>query len=251
MILLDLFCCEGGAARGYQLAGFEVFGVDINPKFATRYAGDWFTAASALDVLATLLEGGSVAFHSHAPATRELTLNDIAAIHASPPCQPFSIAKNGTNHRPATPGKHQDLVEATRTLLQRTGKPYVIENVVGAPLLNPTMLCWSMFNEAGSVLDDDGTPLRMERHRLFETNWELTAPREDYHDKAVQVAGAYGGARRDKWEAKHVRKGGYVPSIPVQRELLDIHWMTQYGMWQSVPPKYTEYIGLTLAKMCS
>ena len=57
-----------------------------------------------------------------------------------------------------------------------------------------------------------------------------------------------GGARRDKIEARMVRKGGYVPSIEVQRELLGIDWMTQGGMFQILPPAYTEHLGKQLMK---
>ena len=224
MKILDLYCCEGGAARGYQQAGWEVTGVDMEKRFSKRYAGDRFIHASALEVLA------DTAF-----------LKQFDAVHASPPCQAYSITKHGHDV------KHPMLIEPTRELLQASGLPYVIENVVGAPLENPTMLCWSMFYEAGSVIDDDGTPLRMERHRLFETNWDLTAPREEHHDKAIQVAGAYGGARRDKWEAKHIRKGGYVPTKHIQEKLLGIDWMTQYGLYQSLPPVYTKWIGHQLS----
>ncbi|WP_333810770.1 hypothetical protein [Timonella senegalensis] len=241
MILLDLYCCEGGAARGYKNAGFEVFGVDLLPKFAKRYAGDWFTAASALEVLTTLNAGGSVTFHNRAGESKAITLDDIMASHASPPCQAYSITKHGHSKQ------HPMLIEPTRELLEATGKPYVIENVVGAPLNDPTMLCWSMFYPPGAVIDEDGTPLRMERHRLFETNWPLTTPRADHHPKDVQVAGSYGGARRDKWEARHVRKGGYVPAKHIQEQLLGIDWMTQYGLYQSLPPVYTEWIGHQLA----
>ena len=64
--LLDLFCGAGGAAKGYQMAGFHVTGVDI--KAQPRYAGDRFIQADALDYLAK---------HGH----------EYDAIHASPPCQ--------------------------------------------------------------------------------------------------------------------------------------------------------------------
>lgn len=42
--LLDLFCCEGGAGKGYQDAGFDVTGVDIEPRFAKRYPGAFINA---------------------------------------------------------------------------------------------------------------------------------------------------------------------------------------------------------------
>ena len=221
--LLDLFCCEGGASEGYSRAGFDVYGVDLFDDFSQkRYP----FPSSKMDAFEFLM------YCTHS--------DKFDVIAASPPCQRYSI----TNA--ARQADYPDLIDPIRSALVHIGKPYVIENVVGAPLIDPLMLCWSMFNEAGSVIDDDGTPLRMERHRLFESNLELTAPRPCDHPKDVQVAGSYGGARRDKWEAKHVRKGGYVPSAGVQRELLGIDWMTQKGMHQSIPPCYTEHIGRQL-----
>jgi DNA (cytosine-5)-methyltransferase 1 len=221
MRLLDLFCCEGGAARGYMDAGWDVTGVDLVGRFARRYPGT-FIHADALDY---------VRDHGH----------EYDAIHASPPCQAYSITRHGHDRR------HPELIEPTRLALAATGRPYVIENVVGAPLHDPLMLCWSMFREPGSVLDLDGTPLRMERHRLFESNVPLAAPRACRHPRDVQVAGSYGGARRDKVEARLIRKGGYVPHRDVQADLLGIDWMTQHGMHQSLPPVYTEHIGIQLA----
>lgn len=214
--LLDLFCCEGGAAVGYDRAGFTVTGVDLDPKFSKRYPFE-FHAADALEF---------VKDHGH----------EFDAIHASPPCQRYSITNASRRH------DYPDLIGPTREALQATGKPYVIENVAGAPLHNPITLCWSHFYEPGIVEDDDGTPLRMERHRLFETNFPVMVG-ECFHPKEIQVAGSYGGARRDKIEARTVRKGGYVPSKTVQERLLGIDWMTQHGLFQSVPPVYTEHIG--------
>lgn len=43
--LLDLYCCGGGAGRGYELAGFDVTGVDIvpQPKHRGKFIADILT----------------------------------------------------------------------------------------------------------------------------------------------------------------------------------------------------------------
>lgn len=225
--LLDLFCGEGGAGMGYWRAGFNVFGVDNTAARVGRYKAGPVTMADAIQYL---LE------HGH----------KFDAIHASPPCTGYT---RGTAAIPDRLTRYDRLIAATREALQIVGKPYVIENVADAKaeLRNPVMLCWSHFYVAGTVLDDDGTPLRMERHRLFESNVDLWPPAHCNHDKTVQVAGSYGGARRDKWEAKHVRRGGYVPaSVDVQRKLLGTPWMSEKGCQLSIPPVYTEHIGRQL-----
>lgn len=86
----------------------------------------------------------------------------------------------------------------------------------------------------------------MDRHRLFESNVALMAMPHQKHDPSLQVAGSYGGARRDKWEAKHVRKGGYVPSHDVQARLLGTPWMSEVGCRLSIPPIFTEWLGAQL-----
>ena len=223
-LLLDLFCCEGGAAVGYHRAGFIVAGVDRDPRFAKRYPYT-FRAADALEF---------VAEHGHT----------FDAIHASPPCQAYTIATAGN---PEARAKHDRLIAATREALEATGKPYIIENVAQArsEMVNPLTLCGTMFGL--TAVDDDGTPLEMWRHRLFESNVPLTAPSVCKHGAfADQVAGSYGGARRDKREAREVRHGGYVPAKHVQERLLGIDWMTQHGLYQSLPPVYTQYLGQQL-----
>lgn len=81
--------------------------------------------------------------------------------------------------------------------------------------------------------------------RLFEVSgFALLVPEHLPHDRSLQVAGSYGGARRDKTEAREVRKGGYVPSADIQRALLGTPWMSEKGCQLSIPPVYTELIGL-------
>jgi len=78
MRLLDLYCGAGGAAKGYQRAGFYVVGVDIRPQ--PRYCGDEFLQMDALEYVR---RGGVHAFD---------------AIHASPPCQADSWSAKRWKH---------------------------------------------------------------------------------------------------------------------------------------------------------
>ena len=222
MRILDLFCCQGGAAVGYDRAGFEVVGVDLEQRFAKRYPFE-FHAADALEF---------VKAHGH----------EFDAIHASPPCQAYTRGNAGRVT------SWPRLIEPVRELLVQTGLPYVIENVkdAGPELVSPVGLCGCMFGLATE--DTDGVRIHLQRLRLFETSWGLTAPGPCDHSDHEWVAGAYGGARRDKYEAKYVRKGGYVPrDKAVVKRLLGIaHDMTWNGLYESVPPAYTEWIGLQL-----
>lgn len=220
--LLDLFCGEGGAAAGYYGAGFEeIVGVDNNGWRLDRYPYDCHEG----DAIEYLLA------HGH----------KFDAIHASPPCTGYT---RGTAAIPDRLTRYDRLIGATREALEIVGKPYIIENVADArrELIDPVLLCGRMFG-LGAV-DDDGTPLVLDRHRLFESSIPLDVPEHRKHDRTVQVAGAYGGARRDKAEARHVRKGGYVPpSLDVLRALLRTPWMSEQGCFLSIPPAYTLLLG--------
>jgi DNA (cytosine-5)-methyltransferase 1 len=101
-----------------------------------------------------------------------------------------------------------------------------------------------------STVDTDGIRIHLKRERLFETNWNVSQPRPCNHEGVEWWAGAYGGARRDKYEAKYVRKGGYVPrDKTVVMALMGIeHPMTWRGLFEALPPAYTEYIGTELLK---
>ena len=139
--LLDLFCCAGGATRGYQLAGFHVVGVDIEPQ--PDYCGDEFIQDDAL----------------------EFPLDGFDAIHASPPCQSFTAYRRKGH---GVGDGYPNLIEPVRARLEQSGVPWVIENVAGAPLRNAVMLCGSSFG------------LDVRRHRYFESNVQLTAPSCDH-----------------------------------------------------------------------
>jgi len=165
-------------------------------------------------------------------------------IHTSPPCQWYT---RGNAPRRGTETRWERSIPAIREALESTGKPYVIENVKDAAwdMKNPVTLCGCMFDL--STTDTDGETIYLQRPRLFETNWDLKPPRACDHSHHEWVAGAYGGARRDKHEAKYVRKGGYVPKDKeVVKALLGVeHNMTWNGLFECVPPAYTQYIGET------
>jgi len=223
--LLDAFCGEGGAGQGYADAGFEVTGVDNSAARLKRYP---FEAIRG-DAIAYILE------HGH----------EYDVIHASPPCTGYS---RGTAAILDRLERYDRLIGATREALQMVCAVYVIENVEDArrELIDPLTICWTHLNKPGSVIDTDGTPLWMRRHRLFESNVLLMAAGECQHPADMQCAGAYGGARRDKDEARNIRKGGYVPSVDVMRGLLGTPWMSEKGCQLSIPPAYSEHIGRQL-----
>jgi DNA (cytosine-5)-methyltransferase 1 len=222
MRLLDLCGCEGGAAFGYQEAGWHVTSVDLDGAALARNPADRKIKTDALEYLAE---------HGH----------EYDAIHASFPCQRWSA--NGAN--PAA-SDWPDLITPGRELLNATGRPWVMENVPKAPLRRDLILCGSMFGLTAT--DDDGTTLHLRRHRVFESNTPLAAPGPCKHPRGVQWAGVYGGARKDKVEARQVRKGGYVPpDAAVQSRLLGyVPWMTGKGRRECIPPVYAEWIGLQL-----
>lgn len=223
--LLDLCSCEGGAALGYQRAGFHVTAVDLDLAALNRNPADVTILDHALEYLRD---------YGHL----------FDAIHASFPCQKWSA--NGAN-----PAKDQwpDLITEGREILEDLGNqgiPWVMENVPKAPLRQDLLLCGSMY--ALTAFDTDGTILHLRRHRVFESNVPLVAPGPCVHPKGVQWAGVYGGARKDKTEARTVRHGGYVPpSAQIQSDLLGgVEWMTGKGRRECIPPAYSYTVGVQL-----
>jgi DNA (cytosine-5)-methyltransferase 1 len=203
-ILLDLFCGVGGCTKGYQRAGFYVVGVDINPQ--PNYCGDEFVQADALTFPLTGFDG----------------------VHASPPCQAYTQLGNDT---------HPRLIEPVRDRLQATGCPYVIENVVGAPLEPSVILCGSMFG------------LNVRRHRLFECSFPvMTQP--CWHGSQDEIRAYYGKKGWLVWTpaAANVQKRGRKPllrgSVEQAEADMGIDWARTWDeLREAVPPAYTEHIG--------
>lgn len=190
--LLDLFCGAGGAAMGYHRAGFEIVGVDIEPQ-------------------------SDFPFEFHQADAMTFSLDGFDAIHASPPCQTFSEMQKIHKNQ----AEHPNLVAPTRERLGQ--RLYVIENVVGAPLIDPILLCGTFFG------------LRIVRHRLFEANWPLSAPTIDCNHSNIY----------DPW---HGGPGGR--SANQFRAAMGIDWMHDAGggkrrgtLSQAIPPAYTEWTG--------
>lgn len=219
--LLDLFCGAGGAAMGYHRAGFDVVGVDLHQQ--RRFPFE-FVQGDAMEYMR--LPRWWAGFD---------------AIHASPPCQAYSITKNAHGR------EHPDLVPETLERLEESGLPWVVENVVGAPLPDPLILCGSMFD---LVADDHylGAPVWLKRHRLFASSEFLLAPGPCRHIKGMRVGGVYGGAwsKNKTIDPTVKRTGGYAPPDDVQRVLMGIDWMTRKELNQAIPPAYTEWIGRQL-----
>jgi DNA (cytosine-5)-methyltransferase 1 len=214
--LLDLFCGAGGAGMGYHRAGFDVVGVDINPQ--PNYPFE-FHQADALDIL------DGVGFW----VVRNLHLSDFHAIHASPPCQRFSdLAKrNGNGH------KWPDLIAPIRDRFQPLTIPWVIENVEGAPLIAPVVLCGTMFSE-----------LRVIRHRLFETNFYLPTPEHKKHPLVFthDKRKAHYGKLDQNVSYVQVTGGGNA-TVANKRDAMGCPWMTGAEINEAIPPAYTEWIG--------
>jgi len=200
--ILDLFCGAGGAAMGYSRAGFDVVGVD---HVRQRRYPFRFVRADALEAVAAL---GDL----------------FDAVHASPPCQAYSRARNIERR------DYPDLVAATRAALEATGRPYVIENVPGSPLLDYVVL-------EGQMFDD----LRTQRPRWFETNWPLEVP----FLRAPRMPHAKMGRppRAHEW----ITVVGNVALADRARAAMGIEWMSRAELAQAIPPAYTEYIGRQLA----
>lgn len=220
-VLLDCFCKAGGCSRGYQDAGLYVVGLDIEDQ--PRYIGDAFIRMDALEALRILIDGGYITDTTG----RKWYLSDFSVIHCSPPCQFYSDLKTLS-------GKiYQDLVGDTRNLLRQTGKPYIIENVEGAPLEMPVMLCGVMFG------------LKVFRHRLFETNPWMLAPGHLKHD---------GSTGTHRWP--YTPTNGYVQvtgnggnfTLEQAQKAMRISWMNKEEISQAIPPAFTRWIGEQLMR---
>lgn len=192
---LDLYCCQGGAAQGLADAGFQVIGVDIEPQ--PNYPFPFIRA----DAVTTMPAG-------------------FDFIWASPPCQAHTKAQRIQRR------KHPDLIEPTRAMLRASGIPYVIENVVGAPLENPILLCGAMFG------------LMTYRHRLFECSFPIYIPEHPEHTAPNRKMG------RPVQEGEMMHIVGNFSGVQRARDIMGTQWMNRDGLREAIPPAFAKHIGL-------
>jgi DNA (cytosine-5)-methyltransferase 1 len=194
--VLDLFCKAGGAGYGYHLAGFDVTGVDHEPQ--PNYPFEFIQA----DALTFPLAGFDL-------------------IHASPVCKGYSACAvlNDVDH--------PRQIEAVRERLASSGIPYVIENVEGAPLRDPVVLCGAMFPELATY-----------RHRLFEASFPVPQPAEPGHVHPLAKMGR--PPRPGEW----IQVVGHYSDVAAARAAMGIPWMTRDELAQAIPPAYTRHVGL-------
>lgn len=194
--LLDLFCGGGGAAAGYFRAGFDVVGVDIvsQPDYPFRFL------------------------------RRNATLCDYEflwkfdAVHASPPCQGFS---RGSAAARAAGKEYDDFYHVTKAMLEASGLPYVIENVVGSPL-HGVRLMGHMFG------------LGVIRERIFESNIPIS----------VELSRSYNGSVKS---GEFVTVAGNAKNANLWGDAMGINWIRDRNqLKESIPPDFTEFIGRQL-----
>ncbi len=216
---------------GYHRAGFDVVGVDIRDQ--PNYPFE-FIQSDVFDVDPEFL--------------REFDI-----IHASPPCQAYTVGSIWLRKRGV---EYPDLLGATRDLILDSDVDYVIENVPRAPLIQPMMLCGTMFG------------LKVFRHRLFESNMWIYPPTCCHHNGTTRhgdyyivancnpIGDYYHGKSMPKELRQHYREkvyaqmfaefGGKNKTEAQYRawcDAMQIDWMTKYELTQAIPPAYTFWIG--------
>jgi len=204
---LDLFCGAGGISMGLHLAGFEVTGVDLSPQPHYPF---------------TFLQGDAL----------EADLTGYDLVCASPPCQRHSCLQHRTGL------DYECFIERTRQKLKAWGGSYIIENVVGAPLINPVRLCGSAFG------------IGVRRHRIFESNRPIVGVtcRHDLQPEPLDVTGTGSRRKGDRMDGKggNSRKPR---NLQEARDAMGMQWAPRIGISQAIPPAFSEYLGLQIIDM--
>lgn len=204
MRIADLFCCAGLSGEGvYEATHAEIVGFDTEPQ--PRYP---FTFVR-MDAL-------------------EVDLSEFDAVWASPPCQHYSDLAHRTGR------DYPDLIPATRAKLERSGKPWIIENVEGAPLRDYVTLCGTMFPQ-----------LRVLRHRIFEASFPIVGagdcrphPRCHTLDKRKSQYGL-----TDEWVDYVSVNGGGNCTVAAAKDAMGVaRPLLKYELNQGVPPVFAYHM---------
>lgn len=225
-LLLDGFCCGGGASKGYSLAGFIVIGVDIVQRNNYPFAFVRFDAIEFVKAYGHLFD----------------------AVVGSPPCQSSSALTKGTNKANGwgkgtdeSAGGWIDLIPATRAEFARLaeyGIPTVIENVAGAHIRKDLTLCGTMFG------------LKVFRHRYFEiSGFSCAQPDHERPGNGRQHFGSlkgwnHGKSNPDGEYFQVYGNGGQKGSIADWQDAMGIDWLSERNeLAEAIPPAYSRYIG--------
>lgn len=207
--MLDLFCGAGGCSVGYQRAGFDVEGWDLEPHPDYPFT---FHRGDALEVL------HDVDY-----------LRSFAAVHASPPC------KSETDLAVLSDREHPNLLGPTLSLLRAVpGLVWVVENVEGTRQMPDALLvCGASFGLGARCRD--GRWRHLQRHRLFASSVPLMGPGcACPKGQPIGVYGTGGGGQMTR---------GYKAHPEEAREAMGIDWMAREDICQAIPPAYTQMIG--------
>lgn len=159
----------------------------------------------------------------------DFDLSGYDAIHASPPCQGYMTMNWLSDNT------HPDLVGRVREMLQAQSTPWIMENIIGAPIRRDFLLCGTMFN-LGAVCKD-GVYRELRRHRAFETSFGGDRFLRCRH-QAVTM-GVYGGGGG-------MGPHSYKAFADEAREAMGIPWMNRREIAEAVPPAYTRHVGTRL-----
>lgn len=211
--LLDLYTGVKGAGVGYERAGFEVTGIDIDPQ-PDYPTPERFWQGDVLKLTPAFLRAFDL-------------------IHASSPCQYDAAITKGTNRRLRS--RYPNLYGPTKALLEASGVPYVIETTSIPKEDVSAVLCGEMFG------------LRVIRHRKFEFGgWKTEKPKLPRH------RGLTFGMRHGKLVTEEnggyyyavYGDGGYKGTVGQWQDAMGIHWTSnRKSIAEAIPPAYTEWVG--------
>jgi DNA (cytosine-5)-methyltransferase 1 len=209
--VLDIGCGAGISSDGYA-AYFDVTGIDNDPKVGKFYPYE-FRCGDALALTAD-------------------DLREFDAVHVGGPCQPFSKM---SSCRPGLRDTYTDLIGPLRPVLIKSGVPYVIENVEGAPLKDPVWLCGLMFGKL------------LYRHRGFETGNGLVIPSLDHPEHKLPAS------RAGHWTPGTVMSiAGHIAPIGMARELMGVtRYMPREMLKEAAPAYMTAYVAAHAAAYLS